>query len=124
MDLKKIAALGMLVCCGAVQADRVALTLENDCLLKHADNDYTHGTGLEYVHDVWHVKLQQNMYAPEDITAKEHIVGDRPYCGWLGAELGREMFKDVSSPWTHYLGGEFWNDRPVCSCGRSLEMGA
>lgn len=99
-------------------ADYVAMRLENDCLLKHADNDYTHGTQIEYGYaDLWFFKLQQNMYAPEDITAEEHIVGDRPYCGWLGAEVGREMFKNDRSPWTHYLGVNFGMIGPSARAG-------
>jgi len=44
-------------------ADSVGLILENDCLfnryMRNQDNDYTHGTGLEYWYkDEWRFMLQ------------------------------------------------------------------
>jgi len=106
----------------SAHGDRVALNFENDCLfnrtMKNQDNDYTHGTMFEYVYDdLWYFKLQQNMYTPADISAKEHIPGDRPYCGYLGAEIGREMFKDDKSPWSHYLGINFGMVGPASQAG-------
>lgn len=57
------------------------------------------------------------MYTPHDITIREHIPDDRPYCGWLGAEVGREMFKDSNSPWTHYLAVNFGMIGPASLAG-------
>lgn len=108
----------MLLLTASAYADRAFLTLENDCLFVREDNGYTHGTGLTYVYDdLWMFRLQQNMYTPEDITAEEHIKGDRPYAGWLGAEVGREMFKDAESPWTHYLAVNFGMVGPSAHAG-------
>ena len=38
------------------------LSLENDTLLRHSDNDYSHGTKFEVVDDKFHYLIQQNMY--------------------------------------------------------------
>ena len=85
-------------------ADQAYLTLENDTFLKKADNDYTHGTEFKYIKDNgWQFKVQQNMYTPSDIKVKEHINGDRPYAGMLIGGIGKELFIDAKSPWSHYL---------------------
>lgn len=89
----------------AASAVEAYLTMENDTFLAHQDNDYTHGTGLEVVDCPWHYKVGQNIYAPDDLTRKDHIVGDRPYAGILYGGVGYEFWRDPASPWTHY--GEF-----------------
>ena len=85
-------------------ADQAYLTLENDTFLKKADNDYTHGTEFKYIKDNgWQFKVQQNMYTPSDIKVKEPIKGDRPYAGMFIGGIGKELFMDAKSPWSHYL---------------------
>jgi len=103
-------------------SDSVALMLENDCFFnrtfKNQDNDYTHGTGLEYwYHDEWRFVLQQNMYTPEDISTEYHVPGSRPYAGWLGAEIGKRVFIDEKSPWTHYVALNFGMVGPSAHAG-------
>jgi len=105
-------------------ADSVALILENDCLFnryfKNQDNDYTHGTGLEYWYkDEWRFMLQQNMYTPSDICTKEHIPGTRPYAGWLGAEIGKQLFTGSDSPWSHYAAVNFGMVGPSSQAGNT-----
>ena len=91
-------------CISPSMADQAYLTLENDTFLKKADNDYTHGTEFKYIKDNgWQFKVQQNMYTPSDIKVKEHIKGDRPYAGMLIGGIGKELFIDAKSPWSHYL---------------------
>ena len=34
------------------------------------------------------------MYAPSDLRKKDHIKGDRPYCGMIYGGVGYEFFKD------------------------------
>ena len=89
-------------------ADSAFFTFENDCLLKHSDNDYSAGVELKYItDDNWYFKLQQNMYTPNSIRIKEHIKGDRPYAGALLGAVGKELFVDPDSPWSHYVEGNF-----------------
>ena len=79
------------------------LTMENDCFLKNADNDFTHGTKLEFVgNSGMHIMISQTMYAPDDLKQIHHIPGDRPYAGMFIGGVGYEFFQDVFSPWTHY----------------------
>lgn len=68
------------------------LSMENDSFISAGDNDYTHGTCLELADGMWKYKLGQNMYAPADLTKKEHIKGDRPYAGLIYGGVGAEFF--------------------------------
>jgi len=111
-----------IACASAAYADSVALQFENDCLfrrtMRNQDNDYTHGTGLEYwFKDEWRFTFQQNMYTPENITAYEHLVGERPYAGWLGGSVGKELFIDAKSPWTHFADLHFGMVGPAARAG-------
>ena len=110
--------------CSFVHADSIALRLENDCLLQTGrDEDYTHGTGLEYWYkDEWRFTLQQNMYTPNDIKRHDHIVGDRPYAGWLGVGIGKELFKDSKSPWTHFAEIHFGMIGPSAKAGKTQKF--
>lgn len=89
-------------------AAQFTLNLENDCFipdksLGKGDNDYTHGTCLEFIDDNhFHYKLSQNMYAPSDLRRKDHIIGDRPYAGIIYGGFGYEFFRGHSHFWTHY----------------------
>ena len=77
--------------------------MENDTFSVGSDDDYTHGTGLELVTDNRiHFKLQQNMYAPKDLTRNPPDPKDRPYAGLLLGGVGYEFFQNPESPWTHY----------------------
>ena len=100
--MKSLLFIAALLVAGMSYGLETYLTLENDTFITHADNDYTHGTGLEVIDDLFHYKLGQNMYAPSDLTKSYHIKGDRPYCGMLYGGVGYEFFKDPESPWTHY----------------------
>ena len=93
------------------------LTLENDCFLRHADNDMTHATKLEVVDDRRiHYMLSQVMYAPDDLRLEHHVPGDRPYCGMILGGVGYEFFQDPTSPWTHYGEFDFGVVGPAAMC--------
>ena len=93
------------------------LTMENDTFLKNADDDYTHGTSLEGVTDRgYHFMLSQTMYAPADLTRKDHIEGDRPYCGMLLGGIGYEFSRGRESPWTNYGEIDFGMIGPASGC--------
>ena len=92
------------------------LSFENDALIKAGDNDYTHGTCIETVFAPWHFKIGQNMYAPADLTKKEHIPGDRPYAGLLYGGIGREIYPTEDSPFTHYAEFDFGMIGPSAHC--------
>lgn len=96
--------------------------LENDCFIPRnlggGDNDFTHGTGFEYVSDGgYHFRGNQNMYAPSDLTRSDHIVGDRPYAGLLLFGIGKELFRNLESPWSHYAELDFGMIGPAAFCG-------
>lgn len=91
-------------------------TMENDCFMSHQDNDYTHGTKLEVVDRRFHYMLSQTMYAPDDLRRKDHIEGDRPYCGMLIGGIGYEFFEKPDSPWTHYGELDFGMIGPAAGC--------
>lgn len=92
------------------------LTMENDALIKH-DDDYTHGTKVEVVNDAgYHFMASQTMYAPSDLTRKDHIKGDRPYCGMLLGGIGYEFLSSPNSPWTHYGEIDFGMIGPSSKC--------
>lgn len=96
---------------------QLKLTLENDALGSFGDNDYTHGTGLTFIDNngiYW--KAGQNMYAPSDLRRKDHIKGDRPYCGMIYGGVGYEFFKDPQSAWTHYGELDFGMIGPSARC--------
>ena len=59
------------------------------------------------------------MYTPSDIQRTDHIKGERPYCGWLGFEIGKEFFKDNDSPWTHYGAVKFGMIGPSSYAGET-----
>lgn len=124
--MRKIAlATFLAIASFSVFADSVALMLENDCLFSRRmfgggndDNDYTHGTALEYWHkDEWRFVLQQNMYTPSDICTPYHVPGSRPYAGWLGAEVGKQLFTGADSPWSHYAALNFGMVGPSAKAG-------
>ena len=98
-------------------------TLENDTLLKRADDDYTNGAKLEYVTDSGiHAMVSQTMYAPGDLRKTEHIVGDRPYCGMLIGGIGYEFFQNPESHWTHYGEFDFGMIGPAAMCKDTQTM--
>jgi len=87
---------------------RADLTFENDADVR-TDRGYTEGAQLsmlmhrEDVNDSWFqiplmAKYQRNhfvsfsiaqqMFTPEDLNATEPVPGDRPYAGWLYAQVG------------------------------------
>lgn len=92
------------------------LTFENDALISAGDNDYTHGTCFEVVDFDWHYKVGQNMYAPSDLTRKDHIVGDRPYAGLIYGGVGKEIVFDEESMFTHYFEVDFGMIGPSARC--------
>ena len=98
-------------------------TIENDALMKAGDNDYTHGTGFEFIDDSFmHYKLGQNMYAPSDLRRSDHIEGDRPYAGIIYGGVGYEFFKTFNPYWTHYGELDFWNDWSSGFCWTYIEI--
>lgn len=104
------------------------MTLENDCFLPakafgKGDHDYTHGTCFELVLDSgWRLKAGQNMYAPSDLRRSDHIVGDRPYAGFIYGGIGRELFVDQVSPWTHYAELDFGMIGPASFVGHTQKF--
>lgn len=116
--MKRI-SIALVVCIALAKvsnASSLYATMENDIFFHH-DDDYTHGTKVEYVtNDLWHFNIQQNMYAPADLSRKDHIVGDRPYCGMLIGGIGKELFADPKSPWTHYAEINFGMIGPSAHC--------
>ena len=92
------------------------LTMENDTFIVKNDADYSHGTGLEVVDDLFHYKLGQNMYTPNDLRLKHHVKGDRPYAGMLYGGVGYEFFKDPQSYWSHYGELDFGVIGPGAMC--------
>jgi lipid A 3-O-deacylase len=63
--------------------------------------------------------LQQNMYTPSDICTTYHVPGSRPYAGWLGAEIGKQLFADADSPWSHYAAVNFGMVGPSSQAGNT-----
>jgi hypothetical protein len=67
----------------------LVLTVENDAFTG-SDNNYTHGTELEWVTTIGTGKVlrtgygvNQAMYTPKDISIATNQPGDRPWCGML-----------------------------------------
>lgn len=113
---KKIQAILALLSFAAL-ADSFQIQTENDAFISAGDNDYTHGTCLEYMtSDLWHFKIGQNMYAPADLKRSDHIEGDRPYAGIIYGGIGKELFDDATSPWTHYAEFDFGMIGPSAHC--------
>ena len=103
--------------------DGAYLTMENDTFLSRADDDYTHGTKVEYIKDSGiHTMLSQTMYAPKDLKKTEHIVGDRPYAGMFIGGIGYEFFQNPTSPWTHYGELDFGMIGPAAMCKDTQTM--
>lgn len=104
-------------------ASQFNLTLENDALGGFGDNDFTHGTGFEYITDSKiHFKAGQNMYAPSDLTKPYHIEGDRPYAGMIYGGVGYEFFRDFNLYWTHYGEFDFGMIGPAAFCGHTQKF--
>lgn len=104
-------------------ASQFNLILENDALGGFGDNDFTHGTGFEYITDSKiHFKAGQNMYAPSDLTKQYHIEGDRPYAGMIYGGVGYEFFRDYNSYWTHYGELDFGMIGPAAFCGHTQKF--
>lgn len=110
-------------------ASQFNLELENDCFLPKreffgkGDHDYTHGTCLEYIDDSFnHYKFGQNMYAPSDLTRRDHIKNDRPYAGIIYGGAGHEFFKDKNPFWTHYGEIDFGMIGPAAFCGHTQKF--
>ena len=111
--------ISTIICYG----DGAYFTLENDTLIKRADDDYTNGAKLEYVTDDGiHAMVSQTMYAPGDLRQTKHIVGDRPYCGMLIGGIGYEFFQDSESPWTNYGELDFGMIGPAAMCKDTQTM--
>ena len=99
------------------------LTFENDALISAGDNDFTHGTCLEFVTDQkYHLKLGQNMYAPSDLRRSDHIVGDRPYAGIIYAGVGKELAFREDSMFTHYVELDFGMIGPSAHCKETQKL--
>lgn len=127
MDIMKayVAMVMMVLAACMASAAQLNLTLENDCFLPDkslgkGDHDFTHGTTIEFIDDSYvHYKIGQNMYAPGDLSRKDHIVGDRPYAGLLYGGVGYEFFRDPQSAWTHYGEAIFGMVGPAAFCGHT-----
>lgn len=59
------------------------------------------------------------MYAPSDLTQKDHIPGDRPYAGILYGGIGYEFFRDYDPNWTHYGELDFGMIGPAAFAGHT-----
>lgn len=62
------------------------------------------------------------MYAPSDLRRKDHIKGDRPYCGMIYGGVGYEFFKDPWSAWTHYGELDFGMIGPAAGCKQTQKF--
>lgn len=121
--MKNFAILCFMLLAYMSYGSQLNLTLENDALMKAGDNDYTHGTGLEFIDDSYiHYKLGQNMYAPSDLRRKDHIVGDRPYAGIIYGGIGYEFFRDYVPEWTHYGELDFGMIGPAAFAGHTQKF--
>ena len=56
MNIKNIISLSFILASSVIYADSAILHIENDTLLSHKDNNYSHGTEFEYVYQDWHFK--------------------------------------------------------------------
>lgn len=114
--MKKILLVASVFVAGICYGLETYFTMENDCFCTHSDNDFSHGTGLEVINDLFHYKIGQNMYTPGDLRKTEHIKGDRPYAGMLYGGVGYEFFRDPESPWSHYGELDFGVIGPGAMC--------
>tara|TARA_B100000676_G_scaffold313292_1_gene393076 strand:+ start:2419 stop:3420 length:1002 start_codon:yes stop_codon:yes gene_type:complete len=101
---------------GAAAADEpgpiVTLQAENDFFVSNDDGQYSHGMQASYLsgaNDVpdlvieaadwipgyhvgadmrWGLAIAQSMFTPDDIRSTNLLVDDRPYAGWLRADIG------------------------------------
>lgn len=62
------------------------------------------------------------MYAPSDLRRVDHIAGDRPYAGFIYGGIGRELFVDPASPWTHYAELDFGMIGPAAFAGHTQKF--
>lgn len=121
---KLIIAIALAICNISI-ASQFNLNLENDCFLPDKslgknDDDFTHGTTLEYIFDSsLRLKLGQNMYAPSDLSREDHIVGDRPYAGLIYGGVGYDFFKNYNPYWTHYGEIDFGMIGPAAFAGHT-----
>ena len=83
-----------------------SFTLEND-MVGNSDRHYTHGTRISQRIDQYfdwdtdffkrdnslNFGIGQYLYTPSDISIKELMKDDRPYCGWLYGELLLESIR-------------------------------
>ena len=128
MKLKAIKTLFAIafavVCTSTANALEAYLSLENDSFLGTGhDDDYTHGTELEFVTETgYHYMLSQTMYAPWDLSATEHTEKDRPYCGMLLGGVGYEFFQRPNTPWTHYGELDFGVIGPAAMCAETQKF--
>lgn len=77
-------------------AGQFNLTLENDAPW-HSDNDYTHGTRIEYVtDDGFRFGVQQQMYTPNYLLKEEQVEGNHPYAGTLLGFAGYRFLDEVT----------------------------
>ena len=121
--MKRIILSFVLLATGFCYGDGAYLTMENDTFLSRADDDYTHGTKVEYITDSGiHTMLSQTMYAPKNLKKTEHIVGDRPYAGMFIGGVGYEFFQNPTSPWTHYGELDFGMIGPAAMCKDTQTM--
>jgi hypothetical protein len=72
--------IGLMV--SEVHGDTLRVYMENDQSW-HSDDDYTHGTRIEYSTDVFRLGAQQQMYTPYDLRNEEQVPGRHPYAGTL-----------------------------------------
>ena len=124
MERIKTLALAVAAACtsACLASGSAKLTFENDALMGAGDHDYTHGTCFEVTEGLWHWKVGQNMYAPSDLKRSDHIVGDRPYAGILYGGIGKELFYDPSSSWSHYFELDFGVIGPAAGCKHTQKM--
>lgn len=123
MDKRIVISLIALLFASASFGMGTYLTMENDTFLTRADDDYTHGTKLEFVDNAGlHYMVSQTMYAPHNLRREDHIVGDRPYAGMLIGGVGYEFFQTPESQWTHYGELDFGMIGPAAMCKETQTM--
>lgn len=80
--MKKTIFILMLAASFMCHADMAKFYFENDFPFDQ-DDDYTHGTRIEYEHGRYALFIEQLMYSPEEIDVP-YQEGWHPYAGYLG----------------------------------------
>jgi hypothetical protein len=97
-NITRLLALIFLLVPSILFADSFSAYIEND-VYENSDGFYTHGTQLEYTHNidstnVLGIKGSQEIFTPSDKNNPLPEYGDRPYAGWLHGDVYWERYYD------------------------------